>query len=1553
MKKRLNRLTSFLLAFIMVFTLFPLNVFANDNDGDLGSGTGGTSSGDRGTSSDGDIWTTGIEAMRFSLYFAEGSWTSYEDYEKDLKDPTVDVTFNRIGDSFDMLVKDGSGSITSSSKQYISYLDVAYRMESENGEDFKNLATNSKNDAFYLYDNYDAVPVSSLGFEGTFPAIFIDGKGDENRFLDFFMKSLAPHNDPNQEIYEAIRDNGSAKDKNGNTVTFESELRNTMAVINQILQGNESIRIDAESFVNGYYYKPEINYATGDYTMERVEGIFKLYFEPVSTIHDKDINVTGTTRDFIAYQNANSGRSYKLTLGTVYGPNNGFTTFYTNMGNTVWLTTDELQINMYKKAEVNKQFTSSEAKGTYSPKHTYFDSAGVGRIQGYPMNGKRIALPVNIVSYYVTINDKGEFEQIHDPDFGQVSEWDLFKVTYADGIPRQTNILNAKPIVKVEGDEAYLNDVITYAGHYDNWSKETTSIAWIENEVPVVDGSELEPLYMVKNKLEILIENPEHKNLDDIVQNADEKYNNDATSLDIGLLNKHTSAGSMLTDTSSGVAPDITTTSELIYSANKIGFSTRSFGGNPVVDVHDNNNELSPLEVQLGDISAFGAVPYEMDVKNVLHETITDLIYFNEYSKEGEDKNRVGVGHATFSTGEGDVFITAGYLHEQTDGTEPAFTGVYIDPKNKADTQHLWANFKSDSYWKSFQECLDLDKSNGDYADLPRANLSLESNMIFLPENTIFLRYIVAPKIKQYNVVHYIDPNIDVDVWIPGGEYDIEPEDLIEKPDGSFEYEIKPQTAFPDDEDVEQVGFGTSLEKNPEEFYEEGPDGIPPGGDIPYHPTKENPVQNYPTMENLYVVWEKKVPQEPVQVHGNYEVPEWRLSRYWETAHTESGDILNVQFGTEKATVNTASCDCGHIYFMSPSGQIWAFASFFEYVTPNGTHFTSEEAASNPSAMKTPLKWLHSRQVDLGNRGTIPFRSPRVHPYMNATVNVHGIKITEDSKLELASWLNENNPQMLADYDISENYKPKTWSVSYKKNESTNYTTKDIQIVTNYYYNCACKNIVTKYGVVHVHDCTMGTNILGDDPEKPSVNFDFAFHMYKPESTSAPYGLDENNKITIENENPALNYRTRTTMRYQLTDTLHIYPEVGMLMSYDSGKESDDNIKWVVGEQERPIQPIVWQTLEHKVFVDETPVGSSVATDTRAIATARSIGEQSKPVIYKGATVNTAFQIFRNEKKDNKGIMTAKTFVLDFNEEDYDVKDKWGNSGYKSQTQHDKLITTIKGTTIDATEKLLIDSPTFGDLDYTGDAKKQSLFKYQSMQYDGSDVVTFTHKLIVRGGYLIGVYFQDRNTNQYTLYTMAELKTKDEALYEALQEMRLFNEEYNKDNTVFNSFESDKGAKLVADGNGDRYATLMMSTRAKIDSLGGKSVSTAGTKAEIKFGEGWYDEDTVVLVVKEYVTNFEVPSTQFSDKISMSVNGLNTPLDKGAFFNTLGKGYTFLRYDLIIKPDAIYKGLGEIDSYFEANGFKANKDRANYVKYNNVPDVKYLVPNVSITDTTR
>ena len=251
-------------------------------------------------------------------------------------------------------------------------------------------------------------------------------------------------------------------------------------------------------------------------------------------------------------------------------------------------------------------------------------------------------------------------------------------------------------------------------------------------------------------------------------------------------------------------------------------------------------------------------------------------------------------------------------------------------------------------------------------------------------------------------------------------------------------------------------------------------------------------------------------------------------------------------------------------------------------------------------------------------------------------------------------------------------------------------------------------------------------------------------------------------------------------------------------------------------------------------------------------------------------------------------------------------------------------------------------------VDYTGAIKSLTSDKYTKVKYgsstkgtllDGGNTVMFEHELVVRGGQVIGVYLMNRSSGNKTITSISDLKNRDVALYNALLNMNLYNEGNDKSQTVLSTFEHKTGNTLTESS----YASMLQEARKVIDNN-----LVTPDNAKVFENEGWYSEDTTVLVVKEYVTNYEVPSISLSDKLSMSVKGLDTPIDKNQFFSVLGKGYTYLKYDLPLTVSNPKGGNFNTNSYFETTSLP--NDGLDSFGYQGVD---YLVPNVSISDTTR
>ena len=410
-----------------------------------------------------------------------------------------------------------------------------------------------------------------------------------------------------------------------------------------------------------------------------------------------------------------------------------------------------------------------------------------------------------------------------------------------------------------------------------------------------------------------------------------------------------------------------------------------------------------------------------------------------------------------------------------------------------------------------------------------------------------------------------------------------------------------------------------------------------------------------------------------------------------------------------------------------------------------------------------------------------------------------------------------------------------------------------------------------------------------------------------------------------------------------------------------------------------------YRNLDVLMIDDIQFVSKKPETQNELFHTFNDLTQAGKQIIYKGAGVNTNFRLYQSKDSNKVALLTIKTYALDFkndsNYSKFNGASGW-NTGYNSYTEHSSLLgnfQTGENAKATITEKLLIDTATYGGTaaDFEGAAKTSKSNPYKLVKYqnsatlkvaDGSDgaAVVFEHELVVRGGYLIGVRM-DKHNGTKELLSIESLKSKAEAdafsdyasFYNALLNMHLYDKDNKKANTVFKGFlhKPDDSQTL----NEGVYATLLESARTK--NYAGLSTPSY---AKINDGDKWYSEDTTILVVREYISNFEVPSTSISDKLPMTINNtLNTPSNKAQFFSELGKGYLYLNYTLNI-PASDKANLGSnVKVGFTYTSFHGDVlDTQNYSqtgdnsKLDNTKKfgeqgTNYLVPNVSITDTTR
>lgn len=754
------------------------------------------------------------------------------------------------------------------------------------------------------------------------------------------------------------------------------------------------------------------------------------------------------------------------------------------------------------------------------------------------------------------------------------------------------------------------------------------------------------------------------------------------------------------------------------------------------------------------------------------------------------------------------------------------------------------------------------------------------------PANNLILRYILKPAPSQINVIEVIDEGKGTTEYINGGRQDLD---------------INGDTAFVQKPKVEGLdAIGEPVLKEWVTNHD-----IPlidiSNGNLPNKSPNglkgtESLIENYPQdpiIHNLYVKWQIVIPA-PERTPGEYHVPEWRLSRLFGEDRIPNGSAimsLPIRYG------------CCGLARLSPSGN-WNYTTR----NPNGL-------VTLPGHIPSNLKqhtWLHSETVYIGSRASIGAYNPTAIVALDGRMNA--IKSTDTSGLKVVTWLDKSSIDGLKSYDIaSANNSAPFNKNNYQLNSLLAFNTLNLDTYTNTWPS---RHSHKNGGHCHrwVNSKTISPFGASYVPYMFDATIDFDRYLAK----SASKVIADSN-ITVENG--------KTTIAYQVDNELKIYPEVAMLFDNDAGNAS---IKWIVGDQVRVISPVMYHSLQFKVFVDELSSGTSVANDSRGYAKAKQLGYSNKQIIYKGAGVNTAFGVHRSQDElDKAGMLTVKTFALDIttNKNGLNMKSLWGADSYKPAEIHNKFLTLWNNFKGESTEHLEIQ--TTGT--YIGADKKQPV-QMSVMKYSGRTVTEFTHELIVRGGSIVGVKFEDRNTRAISVIPIDKLESKDAGLYEALVGMKLIGE--SKDDTLFKIFEHQTGAKLTEES----YMNLAAEAKKSLDGMETRNLA---------MNTGWYSEDSTVLVIKEYVTNYSVPSISYSDKISMSVVGLETPANKNQFFSKMGYGHVYLKYNInSVNLSGLDNDLKEPTKvYFEHNSRTGGPFGKKVVDY--------LVPNVTVTDTTR
>ena len=492
-------------------------------------------------------------------------------------------------------------------------------------------------------------------------------------------------------------------------------------------------------------------------------------------------------------------------------------------------------------------------------------------------------------------------------------------------------------------------------------------------------------------------------------------------------------------------------------------------------------------------------------------------------------------------------------------------------------------------------------------------------------ESVVYLRYLVERAPKQVHIIEYKKNGVKIkektelkidNLDVKSGNcklLDLRKDPLYEGITFIKRYSDKEYNT-----DVENLPKGNGVLK-------EGEGGL------------EDKITNFPLDETVYVFWEieendNNPPNNPSK-SGNYIVPQWRLSKYWDTIVDSNGKNTYGYSGMSLLNIKRNYCDCG--YSASLTGNSWSYS----LVNPN---LTLNNSSNRETAMEVN-PWLHSMTKGFGDSRVVTLNN--VSASARVTGNLNAIKNTAKSKLQLANWISNNS--LNSKYYITNNSIPNKASISYNTEDILSYRVKNNNIYTNTWYTCGCYNSKNDKGVsIHNHSHTSGSQSYGTGLNESNINY--TSFKYTAKITYDMYNAKSLDKYILPSS-MVTSKDTKTTVQYQPKEvTLNIYPEYGMLFTDDSNNSA---IKWVIGDQKREITPVVWQTLKHKVYASSMSSSSNIATDSRATTAANKLTNMtkndSKMVVYKGGMLANAFSLYNDSNKQSAALMTVKTYALD------------------------------------------------------------------------------------------------------------------------------------------------------------------------------------------------------------------------------------------------------------------------------------------------------------------
>lgn len=641
-------------------------------------------------------------------------------------------------------------------------------------------------------------------------------------------------------------------------------------------------------------------------------------------------------------------------------------------------------------------------------------------------------------------------------------------------------------------------------------------------------------------------------------------------------------------------------------------------------------------------------------------------------------------------------------------------------------------------------------------------------------------------------------------------------------------------------------------------------------------------------VDNLFVRWVEYVPYS-ASAGITDAVPEWRLSKYVPASNWQ------------KTTMSLGN--------LTQDDPIAVSLGYTGYLTPTNLSYAPINANGKQGVDTRYNDWLYSKTFTQGS-----YSLSRNNPSSDIDVRAdkHLIKSTSGFGLNLANWVGNNSISGISDILASNKGISYKGSEIIEKSASLNLKTLNTNDFNNY-YSTTYDVIVTRTGIRYTRNSNgvlLSTPYTYTDTETrgrvsgpqtitpnqaiytPAVDaVAVTFERFKSEI------IDKKVKITQKsNVDNGLTSITLDTKK-----SLSVYPEVAMMYQDNAGANS---IRFVAGDIARTVPVASYHTMDYNVFVTPKVTTPTATIDSRARQLATKIGLTGlQPMILKGGMVTSNFDIKKSKSTNEKGELVIKSYTIDLADS---VKSAWGSTVNINQI-HTDYLTKWDFNNASGFSKLEIANANNNGATYTG-PEVYSSKKIGNIKYTKSTDTSKTYALTVRGGVVTAVDNTPINT----------IKSNNPELYKAIEGLQLIGS-----GSVLSNFAHKEGKALTE----QEFKTKAAAVKG-VDNL--------------TLNEGWYSEDSTVLVIKEISTTYKIDNYFSTDAIPLAVKGLETPINKGEFYSKGFRGHTILNYSLLSRDFG--SGIGTIKAYFEHNS-RTGSDYGDKT-------TEYGVPNVSIQDGT-